>query len=377
MGYCANCGAQIPENATFCFACNTRLDTGGEPPESPPTQVANQEKEPKPNKAETAHAMHCTSCGAQLPENAKFCFACGTKCVSNAKTGDQTPSRRKPIARWLLVAIGVCAIAAIGVLVWRTTQPEPVTSFPSSATGQSATPTTAAPTVTASPPSILLTGTVGQQCPSQRITIQCSDVDADFTWRAARDAAWLDVVPSTDSFDLGFSDFSVRVSPDGLGEGTHTATVSLSIDGFEGDAATIQVTLEMQAPEDPEVVAIRAFWESSVYQRYWGSGAQTDARAAVRAYSFPEYDDHGTVDAVDIESVEFEFLPDVYPRPIALVHCSAKFVVMEDLEKTVRTRVTYYTDTMVILEVAPGPFSATHNEWNVIAVFGYADWVQQ
>jgi hypothetical protein len=191
------------------------------------------------------------------------------------------------------------------------------------------------------------------------------------TWRATSDAPWLSCWPTNDSFHAGSSDVSVRFSAKSLSEGTHTGTVSLRVDGFEGVLATLEVTLAMQAVEDVDAEENRYFWESSVFRPYWESGAQTDVREAVRAYPFPEYG-HGNAVVVYFKDVDIEFSPGVYPRPIARVHCEAQFVVMEDLDKEVRTRVTYYTNTMVILQVAPGPFSTSHNEWHVVDVSDYA-----
>jgi hypothetical protein len=132
---------------------------------------------------------------------------------------------------------------------------------------------------------------------------------------------------------------SIWVSTGGLEEGTYNGTVSIRVDGFEGVLATLEVTLDMQAVEDADAEENRYFWESSVFRPYWESGAQTDVREAVRAYPFPEYG-HGSAVVVYFKDVDIEFSPDVYPRPIARVHCEAQFVVMEDLDKEVRTRVT-------------------------------------
>jgi len=367
MGHCANCGRQLPDDAKFCFACNTRQDSGEKPPESPPSANTSREKEPTRDTVATARARKCSNCGAQLPEDARFCFACGTACVSNGTTSGKTSSQR-PIPRWVLAAIGVCAVAAIVVLVWRATPSEPAPSVPPSAVTQPSTPAATRPAVAASPASLSLVCTVGQPGPTQPVTISSSDIAGNHTWRARQDALWLDVAPSSGSFDLGTGEFSVNVSTDGLQEGTHTGTISLSIDGFEGEAATIQVTLEVRAPEDPQAEAARKCWESSVFRTYWDSGAASDVRAVVRGYKFPEYVGVGTVDKVDIKSVEFAFTPDVYPRAIARVHCSDKFVVA-DLEAMVRT--TWFTDTMVILQVAPGPYDSRYNEWDVVAA---GDW---
>ncbi len=175
MGYCINCGERLPDNAKFCAVCGTKLDKGRESPEAPPPEVANPEKEAKPDqsRAGTSPANHCTNCGSQLPENAKYCFACDTKvdkgrespelppveipeqekqpkpdgsgagtaqtkhCTScgkqltdNAEHAQSAARRslvvrrlegpaqkRRAIPLWLRVAIGVCVVAMVGVLV--------------------------------------------------------------------------------------------------------------------------------------------------------------------------------------------------------------------------------------------------------------------
>lgn len=48
---CASCGAELPENAKFCFNCGYKLK----------------------------QILKCSVCGEELQANAKFCFNCGTK----------------------------------------------------------------------------------------------------------------------------------------------------------------------------------------------------------------------------------------------------------------------------------------------------------
>ena len=374
---CTNCGAQLPGDATYCFACDTRVDRGQAPLEAPPHDAENRETEPSADEdqAATASAMHCPNCGEQLAEDATYCAICGARVGGHDQSGKQPPPKRQTIPLWIQIAVGVCAIAAAGVLIWQTTRPPdsvaPASLPPASAESQATTPAVPAPAITLSPPRLSLVGTVGRSVPSEEVSILCSPAGGDLTWRVTSDSPWLSCLPASDSLDTGLSDFFVRVIPASLGEGTHTGTLSLHVDGFEGVLATLPVTLVMQASEDLEAEANRYFWESSVYRPYWQSGAQTDVREAVRAYPFPEYG-HGNAVVVYFKDVDIEFSPDIYPRPIARVHCEAQFVVMEDLDKEVRTRVTYYTNTMVILQVAPGPFSTSRNEWHVVDVSDYA-----
>jgi hypothetical protein len=226
------------------------------------------------------------------------------------------------------------------------------------------------PVVTASPSSVELVGVIGEPNPSERIAITCADNSGDFVWRATRDVPWLNYVPADGAFSGGVSEFSVWVATGSLEEGTHTGTLSLRLDGYEAVVATVEVTVQIEDPTNAVDEATRVFWESTLYKPYWDSGAASDVRAAVRDYSFPEYG-HGKANDVYFKSVKYDFLPEELPRPIARVHCEAQFVVMEDLEETIRTQMTYYTDTMVILQLAPGPYSVSHNEWEVMGAFDY------
>ncbi len=431
MEYCANCGRQLPENAQFCFACDTRVNKAMEQPESPDAEIPGQgEASPDEAEAAPAQAKRCGNCGALLADDADYCFACDTRLAQPSKPAEAstaTPATREtsesggraaeplqmgrcpscgsPISAqdtfcatcgarvtgphaatdrpkatsrklplWAQAALAAGLVVAAILVIWQATQPpESITPAPLSPTAtQSQATASAVPNlgITLSPQRLSLVGMVGESVPSQEISILCSATGEDLRWRATSDVTWLSCLPTNDSLDTGSSDFLVRISARNLDEGSYTGAVSIRVDGFEGVLATLEVTLEMQPFEDPDAEAARNFWESSVYRGYWQSGAQTDVREAVRAYAFPEYG-HGIADAVYFRSVDIEYSPDLYPRPIARVHCEAQFVVMEDLDQTIRTRMTYYTDTMVILQVAPGPFSTSDNEWQVVDVYDY------
>jgi len=231
------------------------------------------------------------------------------------------------------------------------------------------------PTLTASPSGVFLVGTLGKPGPDALVSIECSDVTANHRWRAARDVRWLDLVPSDGGFDLGFADLSLRVSTDGLDVGTYVATVSLTIDGFEGVLATIPVTVEMQAPEDPEIVAVRTFWESSNYQSYWSSKAPGDVRSALLDYTFPEYG-LGQVEEIHVKSIDFDYVPELYARPIARALCEVSFIVWDELtgadwEEDRRQFTRYWGDVVVVLEVEPGPYSTANHGWSVVELPDY------
>lgn len=119
MGYCTNCGAQLPENARFCYSCNTRQGVGGDPSTSSSRGTASQE--PKPDQATTSQAMYCTNCGAKLHDNAMYCTACGTKVVADTETDEQPPMARHHISWQLGVVVGACIVALLGIVIWQST----------------------------------------------------------------------------------------------------------------------------------------------------------------------------------------------------------------------------------------------------------------
>jgi len=59
---CPTCGAGIPENAKFCSSCGAKFE--------------------KPVPAETSSSK-CPKCGADIESGAKFCTACGAKFDDN------------------------------------------------------------------------------------------------------------------------------------------------------------------------------------------------------------------------------------------------------------------------------------------------------
>jgi membrane protease subunit (stomatin/prohibitin family) len=77
-GQCPKCGADLPENAKFCLECGEKI-------------AAAQNGIKCPNCGETTPAgkfcLHCGSpiakkcpdCGAEIPANGKFCLECGAK----------------------------------------------------------------------------------------------------------------------------------------------------------------------------------------------------------------------------------------------------------------------------------------------------------
>jgi len=226
------------------------------------------------------------------------------------------------------------------------------------------------PVLTVSPASVSLAGTVGQPGPDAVVRIDASHLASDLAWDAASDAAWLSLLPATGVLSSSSSDLSLKVSTDGLGPGRYVTTVALTVEGIDGVLATVPVTVEMQSPEDTEVVAARTFWESGSYRSYWGLRAPGDVRAALLAYTFPEYG-LGEVEEVHVKAIDFGYVPELYVRPVARARCEVSFIVREgltgaDWEEGVRQVTRHWGEVDVILQVFPGPYGTDRNEWSVV-----------
>jgi hypothetical protein len=226
------------------------------------------------------------------------------------------------------------------------------------------------PVLTVSPASVSLAGIVGEPGPDAVVRIDASHGASDLVWRAASDAAWLSLLPAGGVPGSTCGELSLTVATDGLVPGLYSTTVSLTIEGVDGILATVPVTVELQAPEDPEVVAARTFWESANYRSYWSSKAPGDVRATLLAYTFPEYG-LGEVDAVHVKAIDFGYVPELYVRPVARAHCEVSFMAWEELtgaewEEDTRRFTRYWGEVDVILQVAPGPYSTSSNGWSVV-----------
>ncbi len=226
------------------------------------------------------------------------------------------------------------------------------------------------PVLTVSPASIALAGTVGQPGPDAVVRIDRPNVASDLVWCAASDAAWLSLLPSAGVLSSDSADLLLRVSADSLGPGTYVTTVSLTIEGIDGVLATVPVTVEMQSPEDPEVVAARTFWESRNYQSYWGLKAPGDVRATLLAYTFPEYG-HMELEELHVKSIDFDYVPEQFVRPVARARCEVSFIMWEELtgaewEEDMRQFTRHWGEVDVLLQVDPGPYRANRNGWSVV-----------
>ena len=218
---------------------------------------------------------------------------------------------------------------------------------------------------------IRLTGTVGRPVQTRRTLLDCSSAES-LVWRASDDALWLDISPSSGTFDCGVAEISIRASSADLVAGTYTATITITVDDYPAASATAVAELVLEPAPDPEMEAVRSFWESSTFRSYWEMKATSDVRSAVMEYGFTEYD-LGDPDDISVSDIEFDFIPEEYERPISLVHCVVSFIVWDELtgrevEESYKFGKKYVINTLVTLEVAPGPFSNTHNDWVVVAV---------
>lgn len=76
---CPKCGNELPEGAKFCLECGTKIEALAENEMICP---ACGKKTPKGKFCmECGHPLirKCPSCGADIPDGAKFCLECGTK----------------------------------------------------------------------------------------------------------------------------------------------------------------------------------------------------------------------------------------------------------------------------------------------------------
>jgi hypothetical protein len=221
---------------------------------------------------------------------------------------------------------------------------------------------------------VRLEGTVGKPVQTQYLCINCASAE-NHCWSVSDNAAWLDLVPSTGAFDCGEAEIAVKAFPGELGEGTHSATITVVVEDHPEATSTVAVELVLAPAPDPALEQARSFWESSTFRSYWDMHAASDVREVVLDYEFLEYD-LGDPEKVSIKEVEFDFDPDLFERPISRVRCQVDFIVWDkptgrDVEESYKFGTKYYTDTLVVLMVAPGPYSKTDNDWEVLLVTGY------
>jgi ribosomal protein L40E len=110
MVYCSNCGEKIPNDATFCPKCGTKVLKGVEAKVTTPSdevrgafskmsqelekaftlaanemQAAFQTARENIQKSLYKEPLTCLNCGEKNPSNATFCFKCGKKIDAKTK----------------------------------------------------------------------------------------------------------------------------------------------------------------------------------------------------------------------------------------------------------------------------------------------------
>jgi len=206
----------------------------------------------------------------------------------------------------------------------------------------------------------------GDEPVSEALEIHSSAIGEPLMWEAEDDALWLEVQPDRGTFDSGVSNAVIWVDTSGMSVGHHNATISIFVSEADNSPLSIPVRLHVETPEDPAVVAAREFWESSYYKEYWDFNAADDIRDAVRSYSFPPPGETKEISQeIEFRGHKFEYNPEIYERPTAIVHCIITW--RRTYEEAVTSWIeTWTADWDVVLEVEPGPYHIDHNEWKII-----------
>lgn len=224
--------------------------------------------------------------------------------------------------------------------------------------------------ISAKPDNISLSAREGEETSGEPLEIYSSAAGEPLMWQAKDDAPWLKVSPSWDTFDSGVSKAVVFADTSGMSAGCYTATISIFVQEADNSPLTIAVELHLEPPEDPAVIAAREFWESPYYEPYWKFRAALDVLDAVNSYEFyagTPYYSQGTPyysQNVEIKNLEFNYNPEMYERPIAMVRCVVRFYnIFEE-------RYMWIGNWDLVLEVEPAPYSLEHNDWRVIDYYG-------
>lgn len=76
---CPNCSAEVPANSKFCLECGTKIEILAENEMICPTCGKKTHKSKFCMECGAPLIRKCANCGAELPENANFCLECGEK----------------------------------------------------------------------------------------------------------------------------------------------------------------------------------------------------------------------------------------------------------------------------------------------------------
>ena len=90
---CMTCGAELRSSAKFCDECGSPVAVSGTPAEYKQVTVLFADAGFRAYRlgrgdAMTATRLVCSSCGIELPENAKFCLDCGAAVSTAAKPAE-------------------------------------------------------------------------------------------------------------------------------------------------------------------------------------------------------------------------------------------------------------------------------------------------
>lgn len=77
---CAKCGAEVPNNASFCNSCGAAVAKQAQPTpvKTQPAPINNQPAPEAPAPQIADPVVKCNNCGAVIANNMRFCTSCGT-----------------------------------------------------------------------------------------------------------------------------------------------------------------------------------------------------------------------------------------------------------------------------------------------------------
>ncbi len=76
---CPSCGAEVPENAKFCLECGAKIEILSENETICPSCGAKTAKGKFCSECGSQLVKNCPKCGVEVPNGAKFCLECGEK----------------------------------------------------------------------------------------------------------------------------------------------------------------------------------------------------------------------------------------------------------------------------------------------------------
>ena len=113
MKRCIDCGAQLPDDSSFCQYCGSENLT---------QEVQNDTKQEELNKT---RYKKCLNCGKELPEDSSFCQYCGSKRIETVehnteiKKRIETKGEKFKIPFMIAGIIAVCALCLAGFFYYK------------------------------------------------------------------------------------------------------------------------------------------------------------------------------------------------------------------------------------------------------------------